>query len=231
MKHSFFTPQQFINAAKSTTFLYKNIWKEHSLALLHAPAEVDKTEMALDIVSRLDKNRCKVLYVNIDGKAGQHMGKYAISDNCLFFNPAYASQDDMTDYADLVLEAVEQAISEAGVNTVVIDSLSRMAALSFRRNASVAYLMKRIAILQRRAKVSVLVIANTPSKSTAATLRVLSDCMIDASPAMPSAEQPQPATRQNLTSDRRVQPERTQASDTRQHEHRPKFFKANQLYR
>ena len=47
----------------------------------------------------------------------------------------------------------------------MIDSVSRIAALSFGRNASVAYIMKRIVALQVKCKLSILVVADDSTKT------------------------------------------------------------------
>ena len=73
---------------------------------------------------------------------------------------------------------IEEIITTTSIRTFVIDSVSRIAALSFGRNASVAYVMKRLVALQVRCKLSLLVISHDSTKSTERALLTLSDSEI-----------------------------------------------------
>ena len=106
-----------------------------------------------------------MLYVNAAEHIDQYAGKTVYSDNFYVFTPEYESIDDTADYADLVFEAIEQAIRTTSIRTFVIDSVNRIAALSFGRNASVAYIMKRLVALQVKCRLSVLVVADDTTKS------------------------------------------------------------------
>lgn len=72
-----------------------------------------------------------------------------------------------------MFEAIEQAVRTTSIRTFVIDSVSRIAALSFGRNASVAYLMKRLVALQVKGRLSVLVVADDATKSVNNALAAL----------------------------------------------------------
>ena len=162
MDHKFLSAKRFFSEVKKTVYLYKNLWKEGTTTLLHAPREVEKTAKALEIASDIASHGRGVLYVN----AESHLYDCkADSENLYIFTPEFESIDDKSDYADLVFEAIEQAIRTTSIRTFVIDSVSRIAALSFGRNASAAYIMKRLVALQVKCKLSILVVANDTTKS------------------------------------------------------------------
>lgn len=70
-----------------------------------------------------------------------------------------------TYYADLVISGIEEAVATTSVRTFVIDSVTRIAALSFGRNASASYVMKRLMALQVRCGLSLLVISHDSTKA------------------------------------------------------------------
>lgn len=163
MNTQFITAKRFFNEVKKTVYLYKNLWKECTTALLHAPREVDKTTTALNIASDVARRGNDVLYINAEDNLGN---QNIDSENLYIFTPEFESIDDKSDYADLVFEAIEHAVRTTAIRTFVIDSVSRIAALSFGRNASPAYIMKRLVALQVKCKLSILVVANDSTKST-----------------------------------------------------------------
>lgn len=163
MNTQFITAKRFFNEVKKTVYLYKNLWKECTTALLHAPREVDKTTAALNIASDVARRGNDVLYINAEDNLGN---QNIDSENLYIFTPEFESIDDKSDYADLVFEAIEHAVRTTAIRTFVIDSVSRIAALSFGRNASPAYIMKRLVALQVKCKLSILVVANDSTKST-----------------------------------------------------------------
>ena len=162
MNHKFVSAKSYFSDIKKTVFLYKNLWKEGSTALLHAPREVDKSSMALSIANEIAGKGREVLYINAEERID---GFSADSDGLYVFTPEFESIDDTADYADLVFGAIEQAVRTTSIRTFVVDSVSRIAALSFGRNASAAYVMKRLVALQVKCRLSILVVANDSTKS------------------------------------------------------------------
>ena len=79
------------NASKSV-YLYKNIWKENTTALLHAPRAVDKSAQAIDIAVGLSSAGKTVLYVDTQSSLSDHIEqlKHA-TDNLSVFIPEYDS--------------------------------------------------------------------------------------------------------------------------------------------
>ena len=165
MEHKFIKANNFFSEVKKSVFLYEKKWKEGTTALIHGPRDIDKTAKAFAIASDLSRSGREVLYVNAAEHIDQYAGKTVYSDNFYVFTPEYESIDDTADYADLVFEAIEQAIRTTSIRTFVIDSVNRIAALSFGRNASVAYIMKRLVALQVKCRLSVLVVADDTTKS------------------------------------------------------------------
>ena len=165
MEHKFISSKNFFSSVKKAVSLYKNIWRECTTALIHGPRTADKSEKALDIALDVARSGREVLYVNAEDRLGRNCRHSESHENLYVFTPEYESIDDTADYADLVFEAIEQAVRTTQIRTFVIDSISRIAALSFGRNASVAYIMKRIVALQVKCKLSVLVVADDSTKS------------------------------------------------------------------
>lgn len=93
-------------------------------------------------------------------------------------SPEFASADDERDYADIVIADIEEAIALTEARIFIVDSLTRIAALSFGRNSSAAYIMKRLLALQVRHKISLLVIARDCTKASSRALVNLADSEI-----------------------------------------------------
>ena len=170
MNYDFITAKKLFNEPDKSVSLYRNLWKEGSTALLHAPRELDKTGLALSIADEIAAKGRDVLYVNAEGRLNN---RKAESDNLFVYNPEFESIDDKTDYADLIFNAIEHAVRTTSIRTFVIDSVSRIAALSFGRNGSVSYIMKRLVALQVKCRLSLLVIADDSTKSVNNSLLAL----------------------------------------------------------
>lgn len=160
--------------------------------MLHAPRAVDKTAFALEIASEILQTERKIVYVNTSDTLSDHAETVAGMDGMFVFTPAYESPDDTTDFADLVISGIEEIVAETGIRTFIIDSVSRIAALSFGRNASPAYVMKRLVSLQLRHGLSLLVIAHDSTKSADRALLTLADTEI--TPSSEPSENPVPAS-------------------------------------
>ena len=173
MDHKFISSTKFFSEVTKTVYLYGKVWREATTALIHGPRAVDKSAGALDIALNIARGGREVLYVNAGDRLGRLAGRDAGHENLYMFTPEFESIDDTSDYADLVFEAIEQAVRATSIRTFVIDSVSRIAALSFGRNASVAYLMKRLVALQVKGRLSVLVVADDATKSVNNALAAL----------------------------------------------------------
>ena len=179
MTPRFLTAAEYFKTTAKTVYLYKNLWKENSTALLHAPRETDKTATAIDIACDIASSGRQVVYVACEHRLHNHIDSLAKAPSSLSICvPEFESPEDKTDYADLVISTIEEIITTTSIRTFVIDSVSRIAALSFGRNASVAYVMKRLVALQVRCKLSLLVISHDSTKSTERALLTLSDSEI-----------------------------------------------------
>lgn len=172
MKNQLISAAGFADSIKKSVFLFKKLWKEHTTLLLHAPKTVDKTATALDIIAGLERD---VVYVNTSNSLDAHAASLGSVANMSVYTPRYDSPDDETDYADLVIKGIEEIIDSTDIRTFVVDSVSRIAALSFGRNASPAYVMKRLVALQIRRKISLLVIAHDSTRSSDRALLALAD--------------------------------------------------------
>ena len=183
MTHQFIKAADFFRNVTKTVYLYKNVWKEKSTALLHSPRETDKTAMAIDIACSVAKTGREVVYVACERKIENNVARLADAPKQLSIcMPSYDSPDDKTDYADLVISTIEEIVATTSIRTFVIDSVTRIAALSFGRNASAGYIMKRLAALQLRCKLSLLVISHDSTKSTDRALLTLADSEITVEP-------------------------------------------------
>lgn len=175
MKNQFSTTANFFKKVSESVFLFKKQWKENTVALFRSPRENDKTPFITEVIDSVAVNDRKVLYVNTEHRAETFAERFVDNENLFVFTPAYESPDDPRDYADLVISGIEEAVAETDIRTFIIDSVTRIAALSFGRNASAAYVMKRLASLQARYGISLLVIAHTSTKSTDRALTTLAD--------------------------------------------------------
>lgn len=178
MKNLLIKADEFAATSKNSNFLFKNIWKERTTSLLHAPLKTDKTSLALDIAAKLSALGHKTVYVDTQNRLADHCKQLSSIENMFILQPGYESADDPTDYADLVINAIENAITASDIRTFIVDSVSRIAALSFGRNASPAYVMKRLVALQVRHGLSLLVIAHDNTKATDRALTSLADSEI-----------------------------------------------------
>ena len=178
MKHKFVSAVQYFSTLPKTVYLFSNLWKEGKTALIHAPRQVDKSSVALDIAASLAENGRPVAYVHAEGRVEDIIGRHSSVENLYVFTPEYESPDDTTDYADLVIAGIEEAVATTDIRTFVIDSVTRIAALSFGRNASAAYVMKRLVALQVRCRLSLLVVSHDSTRSADRALLNLADSEI-----------------------------------------------------
>ena len=201
MKNLLVSASDFANAVKNTVYLVRNLWKEHTTLLIHAPQSVDKTAKALDIIEEVSAAGRKVVYINTASSLDAHAERVAAIDGLAVFTPAYDSPDDTRDYADLVIASIEEIVAETGIRTFTIDSVSRIAALSFGRNASAAYVMKRLVALPLRLRLSLMIIAHDTTKSTDRALLTLADTGLTITPADQSDQSDQSDSSEPAKSD------------------------------
>ena len=186
MKNIFLSSKQLFEEIGKVVKLYKNLWRERTICLLHARREIPKTDRALDIALEVAAAGRKTLYINVDRKIGMYAGRLTTSSsNLLFVTPNFDGPDDTRDYADIVFELIEKAVKEHQIDTFVIDSVSRIAALSNGRNASVKRIMKRLSIMQLRYGISILAVAHIDSKASLRSLLDFVDSQIDINPPKP----------------------------------------------
>ena len=186
MKNIFLSSKQLFEEIGKVVKLYKNIWRERTICLLHARRETPKTDRALDIALEVAAAGRKTLYVNVDRKINQYADHLTTSSsNLLFATPNFDGPDDSRDYADIVFELIEKAVKEHQIETFVIDSVSRIAALSTGRNASVKRIMKRLSIMQFRYGISILAVAHIDSRASLCSLLNFVDSQIDINPPKP----------------------------------------------
>ena len=188
MKNIFLSSKQLFEEIGKVVNLYKNIWRERTICLLHARRETAKTDRALDIALEVAAAGRKILYVNVDRKINQYVDRLSSplsSSNLLFATPNFDGPDDSRDYADIVFELIEKAVKEHQIDTFVIDSVSRIAALSTGRNASVKRIMKRLSIMQLRYGISILAVAHIDSRASLRSLLDFVDSQIDINPPKP----------------------------------------------
>ncbi len=178
MKNLFSTSADFFKKVSETVCLFDGIWKEHTIALLLSPRENDKSSLIADIIDEATADCRQLLYVNTEHRADSLIERCSGNENLLFFTPAYDDPDAPEDYADLVFAGIERAVAETPIRTFIIDSVTRIAAMSFGKNASPAYIMKRLASLQARHNLSLLIIAHSSTKSADRALKNLSDCEV-----------------------------------------------------
>ncbi|MDE5555248.1 MAG: hypothetical protein K2J10_08720 [Muribaculaceae bacterium] len=169
--------KSFFDNQKQPVSLYQGVWLENTTALIHSPrsCDVDKTQMALSIAKEVADGGRDVLYISAEPLMGKNRTE---AERLFIFTPEFESIDDERDYADLVFEAIDHAVRNTAIRTIVVDSVTRIAGLSFGRNASAAYIMKRLVALQVKCKLSLLVLADDTTKSAMRALGALASAVI-----------------------------------------------------
>lgn len=178
MKNKFQTADIYVTDNRTTTYLADNVWAENTTALLHAPRNAGKTSVAIDMALRLTDGGREVFYLTAGRLPLSELSKVADNKRLYIHSPEFASADDERDYADIVIADIEEAIAVTDARIFIVDSLTRIAALSFGRNSSAAYIMKRLLALQVRHKISLLVIARDCTKASSRALVNLADSEI-----------------------------------------------------
>lgn len=172
MNHKFVSAKRFFSQSNKPVYLYEDMWKKGTTVLLHSSRDINKTPLALSIADSVALKGTDVLFIDAVGSLD---GLKAESDKLYIFTPEFESIDDKSDYADLVFGAIEQAVRTTSIRTFVVNSVNRIAALSFGRNASSAYIMKRLVALQVKCKLSILVLADQSTKTVNNALVTLAD--------------------------------------------------------
>lgn len=191
MKNKFIKAGVFLAGHSKSKDLYRNLWHENTTSLLHAPRGAGKTAMALDIAVSLTTGGDEVFYLTT-GRIDESLHRKIAGNTRLYIHsPQFASPDDPADYADIVIADIEEAIAVTQARIFIIDSLSRIAALSFGRNASPAYIMKRLVALQMRYGISLLVVTRDGTRAAMRSLLNLADSEIIA--GLPEKEAALPA--------------------------------------
>lgn len=178
MENKFSTADSYIAHNSSSVQLYGDLWLENTTALLHAPRAAGKTETAIDIAVSLTSKGNDVFYVTTGRIDNSLFQKIAGNTRLYIHKPEFSAPDDTADYADIVIADIEEAVAETPARIFIIDSLSRIAALSFGRNASPTYIMKRLVALQVRHKISLLVVARDTTRAADRALLNLADSEI-----------------------------------------------------
>lgn len=178
MEMKFKTAADYVINAGTTDFLFANIWEENTTALIHSPRETDKSATAVDIALSLTASGRTVFYVTTQRLSAALRSRIAGNTRLYVHTPRYLNPEDKTDFADIVIADIEEAIAATPARIFIIDSVSRIAALSFGRNASAAYVMKRLVALQVRYGISLLVLAHDSTRAADRALANLADSVI-----------------------------------------------------
>lgn len=165
MKNQLVSNSNFINSTENTDYLIPGSWREKTTLLLRGSQDIDKTEIAIEVARAISAGGSKVAYINTADTLHNYTKRLVGIDNLSVLNPVFDSEDENKDFADSMIAALEEVIAETDIKVFIIDSLSRLAALSYGRNASVTYVMKRLVNLQMRTGCSFLVISHDSSKS------------------------------------------------------------------
>ena len=178
MEMKFKTAADYVINAGTTDFLFANIWEENTTALIHSPRETDKSATAVDIALSLTASGRTVFYVTTQRLSSALRSRIAGNTGLYVHTPRYLNPEDKTDFADIVIADIEEAIAATPARIFIIDSVSRIAALSFGPNASAAYVMKRLVALQVRYGISLLVLAHDSTRAADRALANLADSVI-----------------------------------------------------
>lgn len=203
MEDQLFSSKQFATTFDSNVYLYKNLWSENTTMLINTTHSNEHDGEILEIADSI--NRVAV-YVSTDNRLRYQKEALLSSERLLVFRPSYSKSDDSDsnskcDYADLIINGIENIVAKYGHRIFIVDSVTRIAALSFGRNASAAYVMKRLVALQMRLGISLIIIARDATKSVVRSLGNLADGSIDLSNNSESdkSSAPHHATEQEFT--------------------------------
>lgn len=178
MKNRFSNAVSYVSNLVKKTSLFKNLWSEGTCVLLHSPRGTGKTALAVDIAKDLTDKGSEVFYLTTQDFDSSVVERIAGNERLYIHKPSFSSPDDPADYADIVIADLEEAIAETGAKIFIVDFLTRIAALSFGRNASPAYVMKRLVALQVRHNISLLVVARDSTRAAGRALLNLADSEI-----------------------------------------------------
>ena len=180
MTPQFFQAKRFFDNMSLPRSVYQNLWMENTTTLFHTPRSItNKTHAAIAIADEIAKAGRDVIYITTQPTLN---GCSSNAEKLHLYTPEFESVDDKRDYADLIFDAIEHAVRTTTIRTFIVDSVTRIAALSFGRNASAAYVMKRFVAMQVKFKLSLLVLADDNSRSTTRALVALADSEITESP-------------------------------------------------
>ena len=152
-------------------------WKEGEIVLLHEHKYISKIDSACDIINAVNSHDAtrEILYIDTENHAPALIEQLAENTHLSVYRPTFDEDTLDSDYADLVISAIETAIKETQIRVFVVDSINRIAAASFGRNASPVHIFKKLVALQMRYGISLLVIAHTDSRSTREALQALAN--------------------------------------------------------
>ena len=108
MKNQFSTTTDFLKTSSNAVYLYKGLWKEHTVALLQSPRDNDKTDLISEIIEDLTSSH-QVLYVNTENRADSFINRFHDNPNLMIYTPFYYDPDDPNDYADLVFSGLNHS--------------------------------------------------------------------------------------------------------------------------
>lgn len=178
MENRFKLADSYIGSLSPVADLYNNIWSENSTCLLHASRDFDKSALAVDIALSITARDIPVFYLTTSRLSAELLNKIKGNPRLYVHQSEFSAPDDPADFADIVFKDLEDAIAATGAKVFIIDSLSRISALSFGRNATPSFLMKRIVAMQVRHKVSILVLAHDTTKAATRALVNLADSQL-----------------------------------------------------
>jgi len=173
------TVSSWLNEAKAQppiAPLFDAFWLEGELAFLFGETGVGKSILAVqiaDAISRGEKIQVfdgprkpmRVGYFAFELSASHLLKRYSddnlFSDNFLIFeiDPRLPPPKGVN-FQDLILQEIEQAIIENGIEVVVIDSLTAMPDAT----KDALELMRKLRLLKMRQNISMLVIGRTPKR-------------------------------------------------------------------
>jgi RecA-family ATPase len=179
-----------LNSAKSKppiTPLFDAFWLKGELAFLFGSAGIGKSILAVQIADAIAKGAkiqgfdgpqepMKVGYFDFELSDTQHLRRYSdekgnvyqFSDNFWSYeidyeiDPCTPLQNGMN-YQDLILQEIEQAIIEDGIEVVVIDNLSILNN-NVTESKDASELMQKLQSLKNRHKISMLVVGHTTKR-------------------------------------------------------------------
>ncbi|MDE6715268.1 MAG: AAA family ATPase, partial [Muribaculaceae bacterium] len=133
-----------------------NLWHKGDFSLLYADDRKEATSAAFAMATNVSPGLAKTLFVSFPQNLRDIQPQLRGSDNVQVFIPTTNLEND---FAETLIENLRTAINDHGFDTIVIDNLNRISALSTGRNAALTQLVTSLFALHVETDATILISA------------------------------------------------------------------------